>query len=82
VRREVRLPQYGMGMSEGTILAWLKGPGDEVTEDEPIATVEAAKVETELGAPYTGTLLEIVVGAEETIDVGTVVAWMETEDTS
>jgi pyruvate/2-oxoglutarate dehydrogenase complex dihydrolipoamide acyltransferase (E2) component len=78
----VRLPQYGMGMSEGTILAWLKGPGDEVTEDEPIATVEAAKIETELEAPYTGTLLEIVVEADQTIDVGTVVAWMETDDTS
>ena len=44
--------------------------------------VEAAKIETELEAPYTGTLLEIVVTEGETIDVGTVLAWMETEDTS
>ncbi len=82
MRREVRLPQYGMGMTEGTILEWLKQPGDEITEDDPIANVEAAKVETELEAPYTGTLLEIVVGDGETIDVGTVVAWMETDDES
>jgi pyruvate/2-oxoglutarate dehydrogenase complex dihydrolipoamide acyltransferase (E2) component len=82
MRREVRLPQYGMGMTEGTILEWLRQPGDTVTEDDPIATVEAAKVETELEAPYTGTLLEIVVGDGETIDVGTVVAWMETDDTT
>lgn len=82
MRREVRLPQYGMGMSEGTILTWTKKPGDIIDEDDPIATVEAAKIETELEAPYAGTLLEIVVKDGETVDVGTVVAWMETDDTS
>jgi pyruvate/2-oxoglutarate dehydrogenase complex dihydrolipoamide acyltransferase (E2) component len=82
VRREVRLPQYGMGMTEGTILEWLRAPGEAVSEDDPIATVEAAKIETELEAPYSGTLVEIVVEGGETVDVGTVVAWMETDDTS
>jgi pyruvate dehydrogenase E2 component (dihydrolipoamide acetyltransferase) len=66
-----------MGMSEGAIIEWLKAPGDTVTEDEPIAVVEAAKIETELEAPYSGTLTEIVVAAGETVDVGTVLAWME-----
>ena len=63
-------------MSEGAILEWYKGPGDAVAEDEPIALVEAAKIETELEAPYTGTLSEIVVAAGETVEVGTVLAWI------
>jgi pyruvate/2-oxoglutarate dehydrogenase complex dihydrolipoamide acyltransferase (E2) component len=67
-----------MGMSEGAILEWYKAPGDAVTEDEPIALVEAAKIETELGAPYTGTLSEIVVTAGETVEVGTILAWIDT----
>jgi pyruvate/2-oxoglutarate dehydrogenase complex dihydrolipoamide acyltransferase (E2) component len=66
-----------MGMSEGAILEWLKAPGDAVTEDEPIALVEAAKIETELEAPYSGTLTEIVVQAGETVAVGTVLAWID-----
>ncbi|HSK97766.1 MAG TPA: biotin/lipoyl-containing protein [Euzebyales bacterium] len=77
MREAVRLPQWGMGMSEGAIIEWLKAPGDSVTEDEPIAVVEAAKIETELEAPYTGTLTEIVVQAGETVDVGTILAWMD-----
>jgi pyruvate/2-oxoglutarate dehydrogenase complex dihydrolipoamide acyltransferase (E2) component len=77
MREAVRLPQWGMGMSEGAILEWFKAPGDTVAEDEPIALVEAAKIETELEAPYTGTLTEIVVQAGETVAVGTVLAWID-----
>ncbi len=71
---DVLLPQWGMGMSEGTITTWLKAVGDSVTEDEPLAEVEAEKVEETLEAPATGTLVEIVVAAGETVEVRTVVA--------
>lgn len=82
MKREVRLPQWGMGMTEGTIVEWLKAEGDGVDEDEPLAMVESAKVETELEAPFTGVLEEIVVPAGDTVDVGTVLAFMETDDTT
>lgn len=75
---EVLLPQWGMGMSEGTITSWLKAVGDTVAEDEPLAEVEAEKVEETLEAPVTGTLAEIVVPEGETVDVRTVVAYIET----
>ncbi|MFI7481506.1 lipoyl domain-containing protein [Kocuria sp. M1R5S2] len=75
---EVLLPQWGMGMSEGTITTWLKSVGDSVTEDEPLAEVEAEKVEETLEAPATGTLTEIVVPEGETVEVRTVVAYIET----
>jgi pyruvate/2-oxoglutarate dehydrogenase complex dihydrolipoamide acyltransferase (E2) component len=75
---EVLLPQWGMGMSEGTITTWLKSVGDSVAEDEPLAEVEAEKVEETLEAPATGTLAEIVVPEGETVEVRSVVAYIET----
>jgi 2-oxoglutarate dehydrogenase E2 component (dihydrolipoamide succinyltransferase) len=74
---EVLLPQWGMGMSEGTITTWLKSVGDHVNEDEPLAEVEAEKVEETLESPATGTLVQIVVPEGDTVDVRTVVAIIE-----
>jgi len=79
-RVEVLLPQWGMGMSEGTITSWLKGVGDAVAEDEALAEVEAEKVEETLEAPATGTIVEILVPEGETVEVRTVVAIIETAD--
>lgn len=76
---EVLLPQWGMGMSEGTITSWLKNVGDQVAEDEALAEVEAEKVEETLESPASGTLTEIVVPAGETVEVRTVVAYIETD---
>jgi pyruvate/2-oxoglutarate dehydrogenase complex dihydrolipoamide acyltransferase (E2) component len=77
-RVEVLLPQWGMGMSEGAIVTWLKKVGDTVTEDEPMAEVEAEKVEEILEAPATGTITEILVAEGESVEVRTVVAIIET----
>lgn len=78
-RTEVLLPQWGMGMSEGTITSWLKAVGDTVAEDEPLAEVEAEKVEETLESPAAGTLVEIVVPEGDTVEVRTVVAYLETD---
>ena len=80
MRTEVLLPQWGMGMSEGTVISWLKAVGDAVTEDEPLAEIEAEKVEETLEAPATGTLVEICVQEGETVEVRSVVAYIETAD--
>jgi pyruvate/2-oxoglutarate dehydrogenase complex dihydrolipoamide acyltransferase (E2) component len=77
-KTEVLLPQWGMGMSEGTITSWLKAVGDTVAEDEPLAEVEAEKVEETLESPASGILSEIVVPEGETVEVRTVVAYIET----
>ena len=76
---EVLLPQWGMGMSEGTITTWLKSEGDAVEEDEPPAEVEAEKVEETLESPATGKLVEVRVPEGETVEVRTVVAVIETD---
>ena len=77
---EVLLPQWGMGMSEGTVVTWMKKVGDRVTEDEPIAEIEAEKATQELESPATGTLIEIVVPEGEEAKVRTILAWIETDD--
>ncbi len=78
MRVEVLLPKWGMTMQEGTIAKWSVIPGAAIQEGDPIAVVETEKVETDLPAPESGTLVEIVVGEGETVDVGTVIAWIET----
>lgn len=75
---EVLLPQWGMGMNEGTILEWLKQVGDVVAEDEPLAEVESAKNQEVLESPAAGTLVEILVAEGETAEVRTPVAIIET----
>jgi pyruvate dehydrogenase E2 component (dihydrolipoyllysine-residue acetyltransferase) len=57
---EVRLPQSGMGMADGTVTAWLKDVGDEVRKGECIAEVEAAKTTVEIEAPCDGILARIL----------------------
>ena len=77
-RVEVLLPQWGMGMSEGTITAWLKSIGDSVAEDEALADIEAEKVTETLEAPASGTLVEILVPEGDTVEVRTPVAVIDT----
>ena len=78
-RVEVLLPQWGMGMSEGTLLTWLKSVGDPVEEDEPLAEVAAEKVEETLEAPASGTVAELLVEEGDTVEVRAVVAVIETD---
>ncbi|MFG2962393.1 2-oxoglutarate dehydrogenase, E2 component, dihydrolipoamide succinyltransferase [Streptomyces sp. NPDC048288] len=67
---DVVLPALGESVTEGTVTRWLKQVGDEVGEDEPLLEVSTDKVDTEIPAPVAGVLLEIVVGEDETAEVG------------
>ncbi|MGW8376506.1 2-oxoglutarate dehydrogenase, E2 component, dihydrolipoamide succinyltransferase [Streptomyces sp. ODS28] len=67
---DVTLPALGESVTEGTVTRWLKQVGEEVAEDEPLLEVSTDKVDTEIPAPTAGTLLEIVVGEDETAEVG------------
>lgn len=74
---EVKLAQFGMGMSEGTPLRWLKQEGDSVIEGETIVEVEAAKAVVEVVAPVSGVLTKILVKADETVPVYSVIALID-----
>lgn len=67
---DVVLPALGESVTEGTVTRWLKEVGEEVAEDEPLLEVSTDKVDTEIPAPVAGVLLEIVVGEDETAEVG------------
>lgn len=67
---DVVLPALGESVTEGTVTRWLKAVGESVEADEPLLEVSTDKVDTEIPAPSAGTLLEIVVGEDETAEVG------------
>ena len=68
---ELEMPQMGESVTEGTILEWLKQVGDEVERDEGVVEVSTDKVDTEVPAPATGRIVEILVQSDETVPVGT-----------
>src|SRR5579884_3151722 len=68
---EVRLPQWSMGMQDGTVVRWLKKEGDPVSAGEAIAEIEAAKVTGTLEAPVAGVILRILVLEGATVPVRT-----------
>ncbi|MEV5535184.1 2-oxoglutarate dehydrogenase, E2 component, dihydrolipoamide succinyltransferase [Streptomyces prunicolor] len=67
---DVVLPALGESVTEGTVTRWLKAVGEEVAEDEPLLEVSTDKVDTEIPSPVAGVLLEILVGEDETAEVG------------
>jgi len=72
--QEVKLPELGESVTEGTVTRWLKEVGDQVEVDEPLLEVSTDKVDTEVPSPVAGTLLEIKAAEDETVEVGAVLA--------
>jgi pyruvate dehydrogenase E2 component (dihydrolipoamide acetyltransferase) len=66
----VTMPALGESVTEGTVTRWLKSVGDRVEADEPLLEVSTDKVDTEIPAPASGTLIEIKVAEDETAPVG------------
>ncbi len=73
------MPQMGESIAEGTVSKWLKSVGDTVERDEPILEISTDKVDAEIPSPQSGTLVEVKVQEGETVEVGTVVAFIDTE---
>ena len=71
---EVRMPQLGETVVEGTIVQWFKQVGDVVAEDEPLFEVSTDKVDSEVPSPMSGVLVEIVAAEGDTVEVGAVIA--------
>ncbi len=66
----VKMPQLGESVTEGTILKWLKHPGDPVRLDEPLCEIETEKVTAELPSEFAGVMGEILVPEGETVAIG------------
>jgi pyruvate/2-oxoglutarate dehydrogenase complex dihydrolipoamide acyltransferase (E2) component len=76
---EVTMPQMGVSIAEATVVEWKKQPGETVQADEPLLEISTDKAESEVPAPVSGRVSEVMVEAGETVDVGTVLARIEPE---
>ncbi|HUE90169.1 MAG TPA: dihydrolipoamide acetyltransferase family protein [Vicinamibacterales bacterium] len=75
------MPQMGESLAEGTVVRWLKAPGDQVARDEPLFEISTDKVDTDVPAPAAGVLSKILVQEGQTVAVGEPVALLETAET-
>jgi 2-oxoglutarate dehydrogenase E2 component (dihydrolipoamide succinyltransferase) len=71
---EIKMPQLGESVVEGTITKWLKQEGEEVAEDDLLVEVSTDKVDSEVPSSASGTLQKILVDEGETVKVGTPIA--------
>src|SRR3954454_15033550 len=73
------MPQMGVSVAEGTVVEWKKQPGDWVERDEIIASISTDKIDTDVEAPASGRVQEILVEVGTTVDVGVVMARIATD---
>ena len=78
-RIEVPMPQMGESIAEGTVSKWFKQLGDPVERDEPILEISTDKVDAEIPSPESGTLVEVRIQEGETVEIGTVLAYIDTD---
>ncbi len=74
---DVVMPQMGESITEGTITKWLKKPGDTIQRDEPLFEISTDKVDAEIPSPSAGTLKEIKIAEDTTVQINTVVATID-----
>ena len=79
---EITMPQMGVSVVEGTIVAWRVAVGDRVAAEQTICDISTDKIETEVPAPQAGVLVEILIDVEQTVEVGVVLARMAVGDGS
>jgi len=75
---ELKLPKMGESVAEASILNWLKKEGDRVTADEPLVEIATDKVNSEVPDPEDGILVSCKVNVGDTVQVGHVIAIIET----
>jgi len=74
---EVKVPVLGESVTEATVGAWLKKPGDAVAVDEPICSLETDKVAVDVPSPVAGVMGQHMVAEGDTVNVGAVIAIVE-----
>ncbi len=78
-RVEVVMPKMGESIMEGTVIEWSKSVGDTVEQDETLLEIATDKVDSEVPSPASGVLVEILAEVNDTVEVGNVIAIIETD---
>lgn len=81
-RVEIIMPQLGESIAEGTVVKWLKAPGDKVGKDESVLEITTDKVDSEIPSPSAGILVEIVAPEGTTVGIGKPLGILETDVTA
>jgi 2-oxoglutarate dehydrogenase E2 component (dihydrolipoamide succinyltransferase) len=76
---DIIMPKMGESIMEGTILKWLKNVGDKVERDENLLEISTDKVDTEVPSPEAGILVEKLFNENDVVEVGKIIARLETE---
>ena len=71
---DVTMPQMGVSVAEGTVVAWRVAVGEEIEAEQTICEISTDKIDTEVPAPVSGVVAEILVDVEQTVEVGVVMA--------
>ncbi|WP_164668672.1 dihydrolipoamide acetyltransferase family protein [Virgibacillus doumboii] len=79
---KINMPQLGESVTEGTISSWLVKPGDKVNKYDPIAEVMTDKVNAEVPSSFTGVIKELAAQEGDTIEVGGLICYIDTEGSS
>src|SRR5690606_9231112 len=75
-----KLPRMGESITEGTIINWLVQPGESFEEGDIIVEVGTDKVDNEVPAPFSGTLIETKYNAKDVVKIGAVIAILQTSE--
>lgn len=76
---EIKMPQLGESVTEGTIERWLVKPGDVVNKYDSLAEVNTDKVTAEVPSSFAGKIVDLIAKEGETLEVGAVVCTIEVE---
>ena len=75
---DVVMPKMGESIMEGTILEWYKKVGDSIEKDETLLEIGTDKVDSEIPSPASGTISEILANPNDIVDIGKVIARIDT----
>ncbi len=75
---DVTMPQMGVSVAEGTVVEWRVAVGDRIEAEQTICDISTDKIDTEVPAPASGIVAEILVSVDTTVQVGTVLARLRT----
>jgi len=79
MKQDMVMPKMGESITEGTIIKWLKQIGDTVEKDEIVLEISTDKVDSEIPTPVSGKIVELLANENDTVEVGNVIARIETE---
>ncbi|MCC8426980.1 dihydrolipoamide acetyltransferase family protein [Mucilaginibacter sp. UR6-11] len=77
---QLLLPKMGESVAEATVIKWLKKPGDYIEADDAVMEIATDKVDSEVPSPVAGRLVEQRCKEDEVVQVGSVIAVIETDE--